>query len=262
MLIAIVWFSSDISGWATTVSVLTSVIASVIFSALSAMLLRYYFVDTEHAETSARVIPQDISTTLRRIAEDSDSYSIYVRTGRHFRAEILPQLVRNAVAKSRTLSLEIILLDFRNIKTCTRYAEYRANASFDRDKWNCRYVQEEIVATILKVNELAIENRAIMKVSLYLTSRLSFFRIEGSPQEILVTREDPKDMAAYYPRNDSYHVAFMRELEWVKIDDSTERMDLNFDAAQFRETFREVESIEDVLEGAASKIGNASPYVR
>jgi len=53
-------------------------------------------------------------------------------------------------------------------------------------------------------------------IELFLSQRLSTFRIEGSSDEILVTREDPKDMASRYRRAHRDFAAFVTEFSWIR----------------------------------------------
>jgi len=56
----------------------------------------------------------------------------------------------------------------------------------------------------------------LVGIDLFLSKRLSTFRIEGSSDEILVTREDPKDTASRYLRSHRDFAAFATEFSWIR----------------------------------------------
>lgn len=259
---AIYYFAPDNRGWNTLNSLLVSVVASAVFAVTSALYLSFFFVDTEHVEARARLMPQDIGGALRSIASEATDYKIYVRTGRHFRAEILPILAENAVRRRRSVDLEVILLDVRDDSLCEKYATYRKTASFDRIVWDANYVRKEVMATFLDLVDASSEYRGFLNISLFLSDRLSSFRIEGSSQEIIVTREDPKDMAMRYPRSDSDHAAYITEFNWVK--DSASPMDIraNSMSQSLEDAFFGMVGYDELKELADKSRGSRSPYAR
>ncbi|WP_370040925.1 hypothetical protein [Sinorhizobium fredii] len=259
---AIYYFAPDTRGWNTLNSLLVSVVASAVFAVVSALYLSYFFIDTEHAEARTRLIPQDIGEALRSIASEATDYKIFVRTGRHFRAEVLPILVENAIRRRRAVDVEVVLLDFRDESICEKYATYRRTASFDRTLWDTDYVRKEVMATILDLVAASSRYKEFLKISLFLSSRLSTFRIEGSSQEIIVTREDPKDMAARYPRSDSDHAAFMTEFRWIRDSAFPVAVSEESTSSSLEDMFGRHAVLPELEEQANKSRGSKSPYAR
>lgn len=249
--------------WDSLQSMLISFAASGVFAIVSGFYIYLFFVDPNEIALKSTVLPEDIGQALRAIASSAMDYKIFVRTGRHFRAEILPILVHRARETRIPIQLDVILLDFRDDEVCEKYATYRKVSSFDHNLWNKTYVQKEVLASIIELNKLAIENRGLLKIRLYLSKRLSTFRIEGSSSEILVTREDPKDMASRYVRSHRNFSAFATELNWVCDDSFSVSSDSsNLLPVILSDVFSEHAAIEE-LEGLASQaIGSQSPYAR
>lgn len=212
----IYYFSPDTRGWGVLINLLISVVASAVFALVAALYITYFFVNPSDIAAKSLLLPEDIGQALRDVAMKAPNYKIYVRTGRHFRAEILPILIEKARRERHPINLEVILLDFRDADICEKYAAYRKTASFDHQLWNKAYVQKEVMATILALAAAANEHAALVEVELFLSSRLSTFRIEGSSQEIVVTREDPKDMAARYLYSHRDYAAFVTEFNWIR----------------------------------------------
>lgn len=200
-------------------SFLTSVVASGAFAILSTLYISF-FIDPNEVQKSAVVLPQDISQNLDRIVADSVDYQISVRTGRHFRADTLRKLLEQAKRHRQPIRVDVILLDFRDSSLCEQYARFRQSATFDSSLWDVEYVQSEVLATILAIARAKAEYPLLLNVQLYLSKRLSTFRIEGSSQEIIVTREDPKDFAYRYHRSHRDYAGYAHELGLIRTEAS------------------------------------------
>jgi hypothetical protein len=205
-LFVIYFFAPETRGWKLVSDILVALTTSAAFAFASAVFL-YFFTDPFDLEASTQVLPKDIGPTLNTLASNAANYKLNVRTGRHFRADVLPLLSKKAREQRMPMRIEVILLDFRNQSMCRRYAEYR--------KYDTEYVQHEILATILMLIEASNAN-PFLEIELYLSSRLSTFRLDGSSDEVIITREDAVDYAARYSRSNPNYAAFMNEFSWVQ----------------------------------------------
>lgn len=213
MLIA--YYRKDQALWEAFNNFFISIVASGAFAIISTLYLSY-FTDPRLARAETLILPQDIDENLRRLVGGAHDYRIYVRTGRHFRAKALPTLVKHARESRQPIRLDVILLDFRDIEVCRQYAEFRKSASFDHYLWSREYVEHEVLATIIALAQAVNLNRPFIQAELHLSSRLSTFRIEGTADEIMVTREDPKDYAYCYTRKHKDFSGLLTEFNWVK----------------------------------------------
>ncbi|MER9560672.1 hypothetical protein [Mesorhizobium sp. M0571] len=260
---AIYFFSPETRGWNALISLLISVVASAVFAFVSAIYISYFFLDPSEIEAKTLLLPQDIGQALRDVAMNAPNYKIYARTGRHFRAEILPILIEKARRDRHPIEIEVILLDFQDTDICKKYAAFRKTASFDHQLWDRAYVQKEVMATILALTAAANEHAALIQVELFLSSRLSTFRIEGSSQEIIVTREDPKDMAARYLYSHRDHPAFVTEFNWVRDAATPVRKGKGCSLpATLTEMFGKHALIAELEEQATKALVAKSPYAR
>ena len=198
------------------IALLLSVLASTVFALSSALYLHYFFVDPFEVDSSRKLLPQDIGSALEGIADATGDYRIFVRTGRHFRAEVLPRLVKRSKRTRSPIRIEAVLLDFRDLDVCQRYVAYRGSATFDKAVWGLEYVQKEILATVLALIDSRKNSGNLISIDLYLSRRLSTFRMDGSTDQILITREGPQDLASRYFRSDPDFAAFSHEFEWIK----------------------------------------------
>lgn len=209
-------FTKNSIGWNVTYGMVSSIVASGIFALVTALFGYFFLLDPKELTKATVLLPQDVGSALESIANEARNYCISVRTGRHFRAEILPILVREAPKRRQPIKVEVVLLDFRDEVLCDKYAKYRKASASDRDSWSTEYVQKEVLATILKIIEASRANLNWVTVDLYLSKRLSMFRIEGSSEQMLVTREGPKDMGARYRKDHRDFPAYVNEFAWIR----------------------------------------------
>ena len=253
------WLTPD-ARWANTIiSYMLSFIASGSFALFSLLYLDYFFVDATKKKEATIVLPKDIRQKIETIAIDGLTYTIYARTGRHFRAEVLPQIMKQAKLKRRKVSIDAILIDLRDTGLCERYASYRSNASFDATKWSRDYVQTEVLATILSLADTAKKYGELAEINLYLSQRLSIFRIEGSAAQLIVTSENPKDIAFCYHKDSQEFNSYWQELEFIKKDATRQSLaGIQHDA--LAQLINAGSIFTELKEAAAIAQKNGSPY--
>jgi len=263
-ILAISYLAPNTPLWNALNNLTISIVASGVFALVSGLYIYYFFIDPNDITARSILLPEDIAETLEFIAKNAADYKIFVRTGRHFRAEILPILVKRAREARNPIRVEVILIDFRDKTVCQKYANYRKVASFDRKLWDESYVRREVLATILELIRVSRENPGLVDIQLFLSKRLSTFRIEGSSNEILITREDPKDTAARYFRDHRDFSAFVTEFGWIRDEAYRVENDVNrVLPATLEAMFGESAGItnqEKQSAGEATK--SPSPYVR
>ncbi len=257
-------FSSDAWGWNLLKDVLIALLASIIFVIVGTLYVKYFFKDPHEIAFASRLLPEDIDSELTKIAKSATEYRLFVRTGRHFRAKILDLVKDNAISNRRLIKIEAILLDFRDCDTCEQYASYRRSSSFDRYLWSKEYVQKQILATIQKMIQVVSDHSEFVQIDLYLNSRLSTFRYDVSQDYIIVTREDPKDVAFRFRNSDKEYAAYSFEFRQVLKDACKfEIGDVkNSPRDKLRELFGESPIVSDLEEDANIATRERSPYVR
>ena len=261
--IAISQFAPSKPIWNALNSLFNSVIASGIFAIVAGLYTSYFFVDPSDIQAESTLLPQDIDQALQAIATEAVNYKIFVRTGRHFRAEVMPLLITQARKSRHPIQVEVVLLDFRDHNVCERYANYRKTSSFDRRLWDKRYVQKEVLGTILMLSKASRSNPGLVDVQLFLSKRLSTFRIEGSSEQILVTREDPKDLASRYSRTHRDFSAYVTEFGWIRDEAYAVAKDTSgLLPATLNEMFGENPDITTLETLAIEATHSGSPYVR
>lgn len=262
-ILAVSYYAPHTPIWDSVKSLFISVVASGVFAIVASLYISFFFADPEDAKSQTTLLPQDIGKALQKIASRAGNYRIFVRTGRHFRAEILPMLVRSAIVSRHPIKIEVVLLDLRNNTVCEQYANYRKSSSFDRKLWDTSYVKKEVLATILALMKATGDNPGLLDIRLFLSSRLSTFRIEGSSDEILITREDPKDTATRYSRTHRDFGAFVTEFCWIR-DEAYHITDNKAGEipSSLREIFGESDEVLSLEREASRAAFERSPYVR
>ena len=86
---AISYFAPNTPVWDALNSLLIAVVASGVFALVSGLYMSYFFVDPNDIAAKSTLLPEDIGEALQAIATKAMDYKIFVRTGRHFRAEVL-----------------------------------------------------------------------------------------------------------------------------------------------------------------------------
>lgn len=256
-ILSIAKFAPSTPIWTSINSLFISIVASGVFALISGLYMYYFFIDPNDLRTQITILPQDIRQTLYGLALRAKEYRIFVRTGRHFRAEILPVLAGQAIKERRPIRLEVVLLDLRDKDICEKYANFRKTSSFDRSIWSTSYVQIEILATILQLICTSKTHPGLIDIHLFLSKRLSSFRIEGSNDLILVTREDPKDTASRYSSDHREFGAYITEFNWIK-----EEAFCTASPITLQEIFSKNPEISELEENAKKASQELSPYVR
>ena len=250
--------------WNILISFLTALVSSSIFAIATGLYINYCFDDPFEIASANRLLSKDIGAALADMAERAMEYRQMVRTGRHFRSDVLPVIVASATKNRRPVTIEAILLDFRAEEVCDRYASYRWSSSFDKKNWSRHYVQKEVLATVLKLIEAARDHSALLTVNLYLSARLSTFRFDGSHDEIIVTREDPTDVASRYRSSDSEFAAYLNEFVWTR--DEAIKVEgwstTGTPMSALKEVFDTWELPPQLERDALAAVDEASPYVR
>jgi len=134
-ILAISLFAPNTPVWNALINLAISVVASGVFALVAGLYMLFFFVDPNDIAAESSLLPQDIGSALQAIATKAADYKLFVRTGRHFRAEVLPTLIKQARNTRRPIRVEVVVLDFRDKAVCERYANYRKASSFDRQLW-------------------------------------------------------------------------------------------------------------------------------
>jgi hypothetical protein len=253
LIIVIVNLTTEETRWAKLLSdLLLALTASAMFALLSTWFL-YFFRDPADIQKTILLLPEDIGKALDELAKNAGDYTLSVRTGRHFRAEVLPVLVNRAKVDKRHILIQAALLDFTDAALCERYARFRS--------YTTAYVQMEIIATILLLVD-AVRANPFIEVDLYLSRRLSTFRMDGSSDEIIVTREDARHYATRYRREDPYYAAFLNEFKWIK-DEATHEIKLSSsEDTSIGAMFPSFQFTEEQLDEAKVATSEPSPYAK
>lgn len=262
---ALEYFNESIQPAEVWLGVILSVLASGIFAVIHTVLVYFVFTDADRDERSKKVLPADIGAALLDVANSTSNYQIFVRTGRHYRAAILPVLESKASTDRAPCVTTVILLDLRDDSLVEQYAGYRKSTAFDKHLWNREYVRVSILATIIAVCRAHCRNPMLFSPKLFLSPRLSMFRIEGSPTELVVTTEDPKDPAVRLRAVHHELRAHLRELDLVR--QGSKEIEVPGKLGNIRsglaQTLGNPAWLNDELwEKAETAVGNESPYKR
>ncbi len=163
--------------------------------------------------------PQNIESILEKGRQDTDFWYFNGGTGTYTKAVTLPSLSQRASNLGKNISIELLIINPFNNDICSLYAQLRASLrqnDKDSQKWTSSYVRNHSLATIVLCYSLCSQN-TFLNISIGLKNHFSLFRFDISSNKVLITKEDPKELAMLFDRGsftyDSYKSDFKQIFE-------------------------------------------------
>lgn len=158
--------------------------------------------------------PRELPELFDRSFPSTDLWWYKGGCGRYFRTKTLPQMA--SWARKNSLSREIIavILDPTDSELCDSHANYRrstASSGSEKSKWDADKVRTELCATV--VTALAYQQaEPMLRISLYLCSHYSAFRIDLSKDNAIITKEDRNAPAIVCSPNTHFYKSYKDEI--------------------------------------------------
>lgn len=148
------------------------------------------------------VHPQDINPILKEMARKTKKWIFKGACGRYTRSATLKIISEAIMEDNRPRTVSLFLLNPKNVHACTCYAEYK-NSLSKTQEWNCKKVQEEILATIITGMIYKCKHSSLLTLDIYLLDTFSVFRVDISDECVIITKED-KDASGLKAVHDSH----------------------------------------------------------
>ena len=209
-------------------SVLNDVIASIVTTVLIGTFAFYVFPKEEDLEFKI-IEPTRIKTELLEGRLSTDHWYFTGGTGIYTRAVTLPELAKRARSTNTPIDIKLQIIDPLNIDLCRKYAEYRRGlntSSTTPSLWNYKYVRNHSFATIVK-SVIISSQEPLVEISIGLKNNFSLFRIDLCSTRVVVTKEDPREVAFIFYRSSSSFNSYVHE---------------------FRETFKQTKPLKEHYE--------------
>lgn len=161
--------------------------------------------------------PPDRGRVIENIRKDAADWWFSGGLGRYTRTASLPELRTHANRNNQTTNVNLHLLDPFNDEACEAYAYYRKTAwskKNDSRPWDERRVRLELVATLIVAAAHGSDSR--LKISVKYRPSMSVYRIDLSRSGAVMTQEDPRMEALYFPPDSGGYAGWREQL---RIDD-------------------------------------------
>jgi len=188
-------------------SVVNDLIASIVSTVLIGTFAFYIFPKAEDLDIKV-IEPLRIQTELANGRSSTNYWYFSGGTGIFTKAVTLPELARLARETNRPMNIQLQLIDPLDQHTCYCYAEYRRGlktATGNPDLWNDKYVRNQSLATIVKSVVLSAQD-PLVDIEIRLKNNFSLFRMDLCASRVIVTKEDPRDVAfVFYHDSSSFN---------------------------------------------------------
>lgn len=237
----------------TTFSVINNITA-LILSSLGAILFLYYFTPKVMNETDIKIImPSDLKNYLNYILNNTKSYSYLGHTARWTRSTTLPKLYSIAKAENDTKIVNIVIINPNKDKLLNYYKDFGHG---QRSKGNkikeAKDVQKELLTTILIC--YLFNKKDFFQIKLYLSSKISLFRIDMSEDSAIMTKPYPLEPGVMFYKKTFFYKSYAEE---IKIAQEQSKL-LDFNKANFNidEENINIENTKKILKKMKLKIDN------
>lgn len=226
----------------------------------------HYFIGTNDAirEVSA-VRPQDIGSFIKKIPEDTRSYTFWGRSGSYFRSNTLIKIDEQSREKKCFTRVNVILPDPKNKELSNSYEEILKSLGEYSDE---NSLLENVLATSI-ICAIINENNLHMQIKIHYSNFLPSFRLDMSDTGAILTQDDKNKSALYFNSGSDFYEMFRttannemqisKEIRW----DSTIFKDLKIakescDKKTLNAFGFENENIDHLQQSVAAKIVNKS----
>lgn len=223
-----------------------------------ASLAYIFFTPNNIREGDIHIVPSyDLESELEKIIEDTETYYYAGHTARWNRSVTLKKLESKAKLKNTRIEISFIILDPNSEKVCLYYSEFgHANRKNSSQIDSIKNVRIELITTILICAKYRIE--PLLDIKVYLTDKVSLFRLDISNTGAIITKADPKEPALAFPKDTFFYRSYREEFR-VTRDQSRpitlRRLPSTMDVADYKEY---IESIgidtEGIINGDWDKI--------
>lgn len=157
----------------------------------------------------------EVGEALDEARRNTDRWAFKGGTGTFLRAVTLRECVQAARRKKHTMHMQIEIIDPANERLCEGYAQFRRSLSDQPDAtgeiWTVDRTRKEAYATVLAACWYW-QRFSFLTIEVGLSSVMSTFRWDMTPQRLIITQEDPQFPAMMLQPGRYYYEIYSREL--------------------------------------------------
>jgi hypothetical protein len=157
----------------------------------------------------------EVGLALEEARRNTDRWVFKGGTGTYLRAVTLPECVGGARRRKHTMHLQLEIIDPSDEKVCEDYARFRRSLSDKPDAtgeiWTVDRTRKEAYATVLAACWYR-QRYSFVTIDVGLSSVMTTFRWDMTPQRLIITQEDPQFPAMMLEPGKYYYEIYSREL--------------------------------------------------
>jgi hypothetical protein len=157
----------------------------------------------------------EVGRALEEARRNTDRWVFKGGTGTFLRAVTLPDCVSNARRRKHTMHMQLEIIDPADEKLCADYAQFRRSLSDQPDStgeiWTVDRTRKESYATVLAACWYW-QHYSFVTIEVGLSSVMTTFRWDMTPQRLIITQEDPQFPAMMLEPGKYYYEIYSREL--------------------------------------------------
>lgn len=157
----------------------------------------------------------EVGQALEEARRNTDRWAFKGGTGTFLRAVTLRECVHAARRKKHTIHMQVEIIDPANEKVCEDYAQFRRSLSDQPDStgeiWTVERTRKEAYATVLAACWYW-QRFSFLTIEVGLSSVMTTFRMDMTPQRLIITQEDPQFPAMMLEPGRYYYEFYSREL--------------------------------------------------
>jgi hypothetical protein len=158
----------------------------------------------------------EVGQALEEARRNTDRWVFKGGTGTYMRAVTLPECVQAARRKKHTIHVQVEIIDPANEKVCEDYAQFRRSLADQPDAtgelWTVERTRKEAYATVLAACWYWQRYNGFLTIEVGLSSMMTTFRWDMTPQRLIITQEDPQFPAMMLEPGRYYYEFYNREL--------------------------------------------------
>jgi hypothetical protein len=196
------------------------------------------------------IMPKDIGKELIKSRNGTERWWYNGSTARYTRNVTIPYFLEWCRDNKKSVEVNIQIIDPKNDKICKLYSDYRRGLDFPKkiknvnnmDITDVKWVKYELLATIICCY-IWKKEQPLLIINIGLKNYYSIFRVDLSTHSVIITKEDPKEVALFYTKGSSFYDAYYQD--FIQTFEQSEK--LNIDMNFYSENDVTSENIKELL---------------
>lgn len=170
--------------------------------------------------------PHDIKFMLEKLVFNTERFCYLGHTARWNRSVTLEKLRSDAEFRKIRKEISLVILDPNDIPSCQYYCDFgHSNRNKGNNISNINDVRSELLTTILTC--IKYQKSPFLDISLFVTNKVSLFRLDISDSAILLTKPYSDEPALHFPQDTFFYSSYKEEFKIVRDQSRKINLDVN-----------------------------------